>query len=477
MKKLFLELSFAALCAALLSACGESSGNAANTPTYTETEEGIAAETKEDLPNCSKNREGIKATLDEGNFVCTGGKWTAEDPVYESEEDLPRCSSKREGEKAKTENGNFVCVDGEWAKEIPGYDTEEDLPRCTKRKEGTVVFVEETEVTMVCEDGEWINASEGSDGSSSSDETDEGKSSASEELDSSGSEEPDSSASEEPDSSGSEGVEGSSASVSGEMVSCDIPGVMGECMEYPVGSDEAAQLTELCESVFGGTLGAGCTASTSDSSVYDAMANTLTDLRDNQVYRTITIEVPAENYSEVWMAENLNFVTDNSWCYNDESDNCDTYGRLYNWAAAVGRDDAECGYEHTCGLGSGDIRGACPKGWHLPSYDEWEALIVDVDGSITEYTSSNTAGSKLKSVTGWSDSGNGTDTFGFSALPAGDRYDDGLYDIEGNYAFFWSSTEYGSSRVYYMGLYYYHGYADLYHGSKYYGFSVRCLKD
>ena len=523
MKKLFLELSFAALCAALLSACGESSGNAANTPTYTETEEGIVAETKEDLPNCTKNREGLKATLDEGNFVCTGGRWTAEEPVYDSEEDLPRCSKKREGEKAKTVDGNFVCVDGEWAKEIPGYDTEEDLPRCTKRKEGTVVFVEETEATMVCEDGEWVNASEGSDGSSSSDETDEGKSSASEEPvyeseedlprcsskregekaktengnfvcvdgewvdaseDSDGSSSSDetdegkSSASEEPESSGSEGVEGSSASVSGEMVSCDIPGVMGECMEYPVGSDEAAQLTEFCVSMLGGTLGTGCAASTRDSSVYDADKNTLTDLRDGQTYKTITIAPEGTDYSEVWMAQNLNFVTDNSWCYGDDSTNCAKYGRLYTWAAAVGRAEDECGYGNTCGLGSGDIRGACPKGWHLPSRDEWDALFTAVGDSSTA------GGTKLKSATGWSSSGNGTDAFGFSALPAGERDYDGNYHSEGGYASFRSSAEYRNSDAsysshdaYYMYLDYNGGWAGLGYDRKWVGVSVRCLKD
>ena len=383
MKKIFLELSFAALCAALLSACGESSGNAANTPTYTETEEGIVAETKEDLPNCTKNREGLKATLDEGNFVCTGGKWTAEDPVYESEEDLPKCSSKREGEKAKTENGNFVCVDGEWAKEIPGYDTEEDLPRCTKRKEGTVVFVEETEVTMVCEDGEWINASEGSDGSSAS-----------------------------------------------------VPG------------------------------------GSSDASVYDADKNTLKDLRDGQTYKTITIAPEGTDYSEVWMAQNLNFVTDNSWCYGDDSTNCAKYGRLYTWAAAVGRAEDECGYGNTCGLGSGDIRGACPKGWHLPSRDEWDALFTAVGDSSTA------GGTKLKSATGWSSSGNGTDAFGFSALPAGDRSLNGDYYDEGYHAFFWSSAEYDSYNAFYMYLYYNDDDAYQYLGrNKYAGFSVRCLKD
>ena len=187
-----------------------------------------------------------------------------------------------------------------------------------------------------------------------------------------------SSASKEPDSSGSEGVEGSSASVPG-----------------------------------GG----------SDASVYDADKNTLKDLRDGQVYKTTTIDIPSKNYSEVWMAENLNFETENSWCYGDNPANCAKYGRLYTWAAAVGRAEDECGIDHACNLGEGDIRGACPKGWHLPSQSEWEALIVAVDGSITEYTSSNTAGTKLKSATGWTSYSGITneDAFGFSALPAGTR--------------------------------------------------------
>ena len=193
MKNLFLELSFAALCAALLSACGSESGT---------------------------NSEPLEIS-------------------------------------SNSSSESFDEYDGE----VEFFD---DLPRCTGKKDGKVYYVEDEDITYTCrydedeEAGEWINASEGSDGSSSSDETDEGKSSASEE--------PDSSASEEPESSDSEGVEGSSASVSGEMVSCDIPGVMGECMEYPVGSDEAAQLTEFCVSMLGGTLGTGCAASTRDAS-------------------------------------------------------------------------------------------------------------------------------------------------------------------------------------------------------------------
>ena len=303
--------------------------------------------------------------------------------------------------------------------------------------------------------GEESSSSEGFSESSSSSEEESGSS---EEPESSS--EDASSASEEPESSGSEGVEGSSASV-------------------PGGS--------------------------SDASVYDADKNTLKDLRDGQIYKTTTIDIPSKSYSEVWMAENLNYAYtgvpfDNgyytsdstSWCYDNDPANCAKYGRLYTWAAAMdsvgewSTNGKGCGYGKKCSVASAGsatlVRGICPKGWHLPSNDEWESLIVAVDGSITGYRYSNTAGTKLKSQTGWYDNGhgtngNGTDAFGFSALPAGCRDYDGSYTSEGGNANFWSSTEDGSYRAYNMDLHY--GYDRAYLGinTKELGFSVRCLKD
>ena len=211
-----------------------------------------------------------------------------------------------------------------------------------------------------------------------------------------------------------------------------------------------------------------------------------TDERDGQIYKTVTIAPAGTGYSEVWMAENLNFETESSWCgggIGTTEGDCSVYGRLYTWAAAVGGAEDECGYEHTCGLGSGDIRGACPKGWHLPSQSEWEALIVAVDGSITEYTSSNTAGSKLKSAARcWSSYSGITieDAFGFSALPAGYRsYVIGNYNYWGRGTYFWSSTEETIYYAYVMGLDYRNDGAGLTYDSnhKNYGDSVRCLKD
>ena len=295
-------------------------------------------------------------------------------------------------------------------------------------------------------------SSDSEDLKSNGSEGNEGESSGSEGGESSGSGEGNSSSnSEEPESSGSEGVDGSSASV-------------------PGGS--------------------------SDASVYGVVTGTLIDSRDGQTYRTVKIG------GQVWMAENLNYAytgvpfdydgntsDSTSWCFGNDPANCDTYGRLYTWAAAMdsvgewSTNGKGCGYGKTCSVASAGsatlVRGICPKGWHLPSHDEWEALIVAVDGSITEYTSSNTAGTKLKAQTGWKINGNGTDAFGFSALPAGYRNNyGGSFGYGGLGVYFWSSTEDDSGSAYSMFLDHDYDNADLGdYGSKYDGFSVRCLKD
>ena len=197
------------------------------------------------------------------------------------------------------------------------------------------------------------------------------------------------------------------------------------------------------------------------------------DAKTEQIYKMVTIAPEGKDYSETWMAENLNYKTENSWCYDDKDENCAKYGRLYTWASAVGKTETECGYGQKCNLGTGDIRGVCPEGWHLPSQDEWEYLFKAVGGQ-------STAGAKLKSKTGWEEySGiNNEDTFGFSALPAGCRGNcGGKYDNEGDGAFFWSSTEGSGNNSFYMSLGYDREFANLYYFNKDLGFSVRCLKD
>lgn len=175
------------------------------------------------------------------------------------------------------------------------------------------------------------------------------------------------------------------------------------------------------------------------------------------------------------MAENLNYETGNSYCYNNNSANCTKYGRLYTWAAAMDSvgtlttNGKGCGYKKTCSP-TYPVRGICPEGWHLPSKTEFETLFTAVGGQ-------DSAGTALKSTGGWFNDGNDTDAFGFSALPAGDRGSNGGCNYEGLNAYFWSSTEYDSNYAYNVLLYVNFDYAYLDYGNKDYGFSVRCLKD
>ena len=139
------------------------------------------------------------------------------------------------------------------------------------------------------------------------------------------------------------------------------------------------------------------------------------DPRDGQTYKTVVVG------TQTWMAENLNYKTDDSYCYEDKASSCDEYGRLYTWDAAMD---------------------ACPDGWRLPSDEEWETLRKAVNNG------KNNSGKNLKSKE-W----NGDDVIGFSAFPAGNRDDDGTYGGEGDYADFWSSSEDGDmgSHVYLHG--------------------------
>jgi uncharacterized protein (TIGR02145 family) len=130
---------------------------------------------------------------------------------------------------------------------------------------------------------------------------------------------------------------------------------------------------------------------------------------------------------QTWLAENLNYQTGNSWCYNDSNSYCNKYGRLYDWETA---------------------KSACPSGWHLPTRDEWGAL-AKAAGGTGDYGNGGTAGTKLKSRSGWNNNGNGTDDFGFSTLPGGYRYGVGGFDIAGNNGSWWTATEYNSDRAYF----------------------------
>ena len=209
--------------------------------------------------------------------------------------------------------------------------------------------------------------------------------------------------------------------------------------------------------------------------------DSIVDSRDGKVYKTVKIG------DQTWMTENLNFDPgqggsgdakyDWSWCFNNEPKNCDVAGRLYTWAAAIDSvklaNDAEnprdCGDGKACYLSS-TVQGICDKGWHLPTRMEWKALFTAVGDQ-------STAGVVLKSQVGWYNDGNGTDAFGFSALPAGYSIDKDHFYNAGLNADFWSSTEYASKYAYDMYMTYYFEDALVTDFNKSYGYSVRCVKD
>ena len=173
----------------------------------------------------------------------------------------------------------------------------------------------------------------------------------------------------------------------------------------------------------------------------------LKDSRDGRFYTTVTIG------SQIWMAQNLDYETADSYCYRNDVNNCTSYGRLYTWAAAM------------------DGAGVCPEGWHLPTQTEWNTLLFAVDGSAAY----RTAGKMLKFTSGWRNWGDGTDSFSFSALSAGGRSSDGRFICDA--AYFWSATESDDYNAYSMNLEYNSDGARLVVWGKSYAFSVRCLKN
>ncbi len=199
---------------------------------------------------------------------------------------------------------------------------------------------------------------------------------------------------------------------------------------------------------------------------------TMTD-QDGNTYKTIEIG------NQTWMAENLRAtkyrngdeiqeVTEsNAWgelttgaqCSYENTSNNDTiatFGRLYNWYAVA------------------DSRNLAPTGWHIPTDDEWEVLITYLGGYLV-------AGGKMKESgnTSWnSPNTDATNESGFTALPAGSRYNgESTFGDFNLYGYFWSSTQYDETRARnrYLSYRFAISYREFY--NKQHGFSVRCVKD
>ncbi len=180
--------------------------------------------------------------------------------------------------------------------------------------------------------------------------------------------------------------------------------------------------------------------SSSSSFVRVLDTGTFVDDRNGQTYKTTAIG------TQIWMAENLNFeTTSGSYCYDDLPANCDTYGRLYTWEAVLAG-------EGQSATNPSGVQGVCPEGWQAIS-------------------------PVLKATTVWEDTYKGTDDFGFSVLPSGNRstvlgYSDGGYSGS-----WWTSTEYDSINADYA---YTTAQSDgffVHLNDKGVAYSVRCVQD
>jgi uncharacterized protein (TIGR02145 family) len=175
---------------------------------------------------------------------------------------------------------------------------------------------------------------------------------------------------------------------------------------------------------------------------YQIKRTSFTDSRNGKKYGAVEIGI------QTWMAENLSYDAKGSKCYENKPANCQKYGRLYDWNTALK---------------------TCPKGWHLPNANEW-ARIEDFVAGVEN----------LKAKSGWNNNDNGTDEFGFAALPGGEGYSSGSFQYVGYFGYYWRACgfpEESDDLACYLriphdntGVYYYGN------GKKYL-YSVRCVMD
>lgn len=224
-----------------------------------------------------------------------------------------------------------------------------------------------------------------------------------------------------------------------------------------------------------------CKTDSTDTCEY----GTLTDERDGQIYRTVKIG------DQWWMAQNLNYAYPESddgldtlsYCYESLAKNCDVYGRLYTWSAAMdsaavfSENGKGCGYEVDCSP-TMPVRGICPEGWHLPDTLDWGKLFTAIGGK-------QKAGKLLKTDTSWSGWGGGDDAYRFSVISVqfGRKSDfDGNRGFKGLRARFWTSRQdvyFTSTSIFVLYYEFLNDKSDvgMWVEGKKYGLSVRCVQD
>ncbi len=534
-RKKFLTVVAGFAVAALFSACGDDSGS--NSSRGEEPSPEVA---ELELANgkavvCDDDMEGVVAiTADDGYRKCVDGEWIKirkleamkadkiiglldDDDDNDDDADTESSSSQKQSSSSKkpsifdedddvipNSSSSVIPSDSEGSSSVTPteyvVDSYEDLPVCTAKREGSTAEVEDTGKKYKCEDGEWLAIKTTAKSSSSGVIPNSSNSVIPSEVEGSSSSKggssviyvcpdgsvvanlencktPSSSPSDTPNTSASE-TPGTSTSETPGTSSGVIPGTDPESS-----SDEAVDLPYATKCPAGHT----CTYAPTEYLNPKITYGELLDERDYQMYKTVEICDKDNKNCQTWMAQNLNYAYTgvlynyNSWCYENKASNCDKYGRLYTWSAVM--DSAaqfsvnagtRCGYGKTCTPNS-PHRGICPEGWHVPTNEEYSTLYTYIGGS-------STAGSLLKSTSGWNDyngkSGNGTDKYGFSVLPAGYwNLLSGYFYDEGYDAGLWSASEEHSGRARYQYFYYIDDNAGQVTSHKGLGYGLRCLKD
>jgi uncharacterized protein (TIGR02145 family) len=151
-----------------------------------------------------------------------------------------------------------------------------------------------------------------------------------------------------------------------------------------------------------------------------------------------------------------------AWCYYDnDPENGEKYGKLYNWFAV------------------NDLRGLALEGWHVPTDDEWTTLINYLGGE-------DIAGLKMKSIERWDNwynqdgeiiNGNNSNSSGLNIIPGGNRFPGGRFVNIRNLASFWSATKSDLNYAWNCDLNFFNGVVIRSSNNKTFGASIRCLRD
>jgi len=194
-----------------------------------------------------------------------------------------------------------------------------------------------------------------------------------------------------------------------------------------------------------------------------------------ETYETVVIS------TQTWFKRNLNYAVTGSKCGNGstlsdtDTETCNTYGRLYNWATAMAMPEG-CNSGSCSSLMGAKHKGICPDGWHISNNADWDKLVRYANGIESSYGTS-TAGRYLKAASGWNSNGNGEDKYGFSALPGGHGDDYNGFQNVGGYGYWWSANEYSSYFAYYRTMSYSDELVDWDGHDKSNLYSVRCVMD